>query len=310
MTTIKERNDAMLLQIGIPALLAFLAGAVLFFLLWQVVFQLDWWVAAIIAVVFAILVGLGLYFWVEPAVLNWMATQPPQQQGLNQPPAGNTPQAPKSPTDTTLFGSGSCISNGTTYSLIADSSAVWNDQATLKALANDGGTCTVKINKQGWLWAVSATSITDDGQGMDAGMAIPVKPGTYVFEFSAKGGKNDSNGLLFKDNMQPNAATNIAFATGTCDVNGTTYTLSYDTTAIWEEGELLTNLQKYGGTCNVVTNQSGWYWSVDGVIMHNETTRMANGQRLTAEAGTWVFTYNGGSVNNGFIIRNNVPYGQ
>jgi len=194
------------------------------------------------------------------------------------------------------------------YHQPADATAIWNGETTLRELAKYGGICNVTTSKRGFYWAVSAVQVTYNGIPQPiGGMAVPAPPGEYVFVFSApKNGVNESNGFLFKETIEPNAVDN-AFATGECIINGVTYTLSWNQNSIWQEGETLAQLQKNGGTCAVTLLRPGFYWSVAGQITR-DGVRMANGQRLVAQPGEWVFSYLTPGPNNGFVIRDSVPY--
>jgi len=235
------------------------------------------------------------------------ASQPAAPDVQPTPPA--TPTAtPPSAAATTLFGVATCTINGMVYHQPADATAIWNGETTLRELAKYGGICNVTTFEPGFYWAVSAVKVTYNGIPQPiGGMAVPAPPGEYVFVFSApKNGVNESNGFLFKETIEPNAVDN-AFATGECVINGVTYTLSWNQHSVWQEGETLAQLQKNGGTCAVTLLRPGFYWSVAGQITRNGV-RMANGQRLVAEPGEWVFSYLTPGPNNGFVIRDSVPY--
>ena len=210
-----------------------------------------------------------------------------------------------------LFGSGSCIINGATYNLMADSSAVWMDSETQKVLASYGGTCNVTTVVEGWYWSVGHGTITHNSARMERGNALDATPGNWTFTYDAPavGTTNESLGLAFRDNLPKVETSNDAFGTGTCTIKGQNYSVAYDATAVWEDDETLRQLWQYGGSCTVTTVRSGWYWSTTGTITLDGKI-MATGQRLVAPTGSWTFVYKGGGDANGFTIRDNVPFGQ
>lgn len=218
----------------------------------------------------------------------------------NGAPATGTPVSAIS---TQNFGEGTCTSNGQVYSFVADPSAVWNDEATLKSLASYGGLCQATTVTPGWFWAISASRVTYNGQEIPAGNQVVANPGVWEFEFAApaNGTPNESVGVMFRDNI-PNAPASGSFAIGNCSVDGATIAVFSNDHATWENDTLIQLLFEKGGICSVVTLKDGYYWSTAGVISFNGNP-MPNGQGLEAPSGTWVFTYLPGNTANGFIIR-------
>ncbi len=102
------------------------------------------------------------------------------------------------------------------------------------------------------------------------------------------------------------------FGEGYCDINGTTYNLMVDSSAVWMDSETQKVLASYGGTCSVTTVKEGWYWSVgNGTIMH-DSVQMERGNALNATPGYWTFTYDApaaGTTNEslGLTFRDNLP---
>ncbi len=211
------------------------------------------------------------------------------------------------------MGSGFCVSNGTNYPVSANSTAVWNDEKSLKAMTTYGAHCEVTTVKNGFLWSVAFGTITLDGKPFDRGMAMKAAAGKYVFDYDApkSGTTNDSIGLKFRTDMPTVAEGQKPLATdATCKINDVTYALSVDATAVWQDGELLKKLTEFGGHCELTSQKPGWYWSVQGTVTLNGT-KMANGSRLVAPAGKWIFEYpkpDGKNENYGFVVRDNVPY--
>jgi hypothetical protein len=245
----------------------------------------------------------------------WISVPFPTNNGA--PTAGPTAGPETIITTTGNFGAGSCVINGQTYTLMADPSAVWMNAETLRVLAQYGGVCNVTTSKVGWYWSVGDGWITFNGESMERGNAFVADPGSWVFSYEApdSGTTNESLGLTFRDNMPLPDDSGQYFASGSCEVNGLTYALTADSTAVWQSDELLRQLWDFGGTCSVSTTEPGWYWSTAGNITFvalNSTNSqvMANGQRLTAPIGTYTFVYGAGSETNGFTIRDNVPFGQ
>lgn len=147
----------------------------------------------------------------------------------------------------------------------------------------------------------------------------PVEPGLYVWSFEKATESVTPTGTIVAptpDALTPTgtpAAPNTGlFGSGNCVINGTTYVLKTDSSAIWMDSETLEALASYGGTCNVDTLKEGWYWSVgDGSITH-DGTQMERGNALVANEGTWVFTYTAplaGTTNEslGLTFRDNLP---
>lgn len=245
--------------------------------------------------------------------------------GMKQ-PTDNGVGASNGVTDTTganvfgaddLFGTGTCTVGGATYQLTADAHTVKVDPATLKKMIASGGTCNVTTYKEGWYWSVAFGTITWNGTTVERGMALPAKPGKWVFTYDAPaaGTTNDSIGLVFHDFI-PSANLKegeTLFAKGACQIGDTNYEMSANAHAIYQEFPLLPALVTQGGTCKFTTYKSGWYWSVQGDITLNGK-KMANGSRLIAPPGEWVIAYpapvGGKNENYGFIVQDNVPFGQ
>ncbi len=305
----------------LTGLITLLVAGLLFMILWKIV---NWsaLVSGIVAVVVAVALGAMIYFWVLPkigltAAPNTSNAPPtvaqPTDQGPKQPANTNEPTVATEPPamNTGNFGNGTCTINSTIYTLAADPSAVWMDEATLRVLAQYGGHCEVTTFKQGWYWSVGNGTITLNGATMERGNTLVANEGKWVFNYDAPapGTTNESLGLTFRDNLPQVETSDDAFGTGLCTIEGQSYSVAYDATAVWEDDETLRQLWLHGGSCTVTTFRNGWYWSTTGAITLDGEP-MANGQRLVAPAGTYTFTYEGATDANGFTIRDNVPFGQ